>query len=203
MFISCHPVLSKEARIALTLRVVGGLGSDEIATAFLVPVATIQARITRAKKTLAAAQVPFAVPDRQELNERLGSVLQVVYLIFTEGSFASGGEEWIRTDLAGEAAGWPASWCGSRPSRRYSGFSRCWNSRQPGSRPDLMRPAARSFWRTRTGGCGTRRRSGAGVRRWHRLWGPDVDWAHMASKPPSPSVTRWLARLPKRTGSGS
>lgn len=103
MFISCHPVLSKEARIALTLRVVGGLGSDEIATAFLVPVATIQARITRAKKTLAAAQVPFAVPERQELNERLGSVLQVVYLIFTEGSFASGGEEWIRTDLASEA----------------------------------------------------------------------------------------------------
>ncbi|WP_284991762.1 DUF6596 domain-containing protein [Arthrobacter sp. efr-133-TYG-120] len=103
MFISCHPVLSKEARIALTLRVVGGLGSDEIAKAFLVPVATIQARITRAKKTLAAAQVPFAVPDRQELNERLGSVLQVVYLIFTEGSFASGGEEWIRTDLASEA----------------------------------------------------------------------------------------------------
>jgi RNA polymerase sigma factor (sigma-70 family) len=103
MFISCHPVLSKEARIALTLRVVAGLGSDEIAKAFLVPVATIQARITRAKKTLAAARVPFAVPDRQELTERLGSVLQVVYLIFTEGSFASGGEEWIRTDLAGEA----------------------------------------------------------------------------------------------------
>ncbi|MDP9906015.1 putative RNA polymerase sigma factor [Arthrobacter bambusae] len=103
MFISCHPVLSKEARIALTLRVVGGLGSDEIAKAFLVPVATIQARITRAKKTLAAAQVPFAVPERQEMNERLGSVLQVVYLIFTEGSFASGGEEWIRIDLASEA----------------------------------------------------------------------------------------------------
>ncbi len=103
MFISCHPVLSKEARIALTLRVVGGLGSDEIAKAFLVPVATIQARITRAKKTLAAARVPFAVPERQELTERLGSVLQVIYLIFTEGSFASGGEEWIRTDLAGEA----------------------------------------------------------------------------------------------------
>lgn len=103
MFISCHPLLSKEARIALTLRVVAGLGSDEIAKAFLVPVATIQARITRAKKTLAAARVPFAVPDRQELTERLGSVLQVIYLIFTEGSFASGGEEWIRTDLAGEA----------------------------------------------------------------------------------------------------
>lgn len=103
MFISCHPVLAKEARIALTLRVVGGLGSDEIAKAFLIPVATIQARITRAKKTLAAAQVPFAVPEPHERAERLGSVLNVIYLIFTEGSFASGGAEWIRTDLAGEA----------------------------------------------------------------------------------------------------
>ncbi|MBO1269667.1 RNA polymerase sigma factor [Arthrobacter cavernae] len=103
MFISCHPVLAKEARIALTLRVVGGLGTDEIAKAFLVPVATVQARITRAKKTLAAAQVPFAVPEPHELAERLSSVLQVIYLIFTEGSFASGGAEWIRTDLAGEA----------------------------------------------------------------------------------------------------
>ena len=103
MFVSCHPVLSKEARIALTLRVVGGLSSDGIARAFLVPVPTIQARITRAKKTLAAAQVPFAVPEPQERAERLGSVLQVVYLIFTEGSFASGGDEWIRTSLSGEA----------------------------------------------------------------------------------------------------
>ncbi|HET7138612.1 MAG TPA: DUF6596 domain-containing protein [Arthrobacter sp.] len=103
MFISCHPVLAKEARIALTLRVVGGLGTDEIAKAFLMPIATVQARITRAKKTLAAAQVPFAVPEPHERAERLGSVLQVIYLIFTEGSFASGGAEWIRTDLAGEA----------------------------------------------------------------------------------------------------
>lgn len=103
MFVSCHPLLSKEARIALTLRVVGGLGSEEIAKAFLVPVPTIQARITRAKKTLAAARVPFAVPETHQRAERLGSVLQVVYLIFTEGSFASGGDEWIRTDLAGEA----------------------------------------------------------------------------------------------------
>lgn len=103
MFVSCHPVLAKEARIALTLRVVGGLGTGEIAKAFLVPVATIQARITRAKKTLAAAQVPFAVPEPHERAERLGSVLHVIYLIFTEGSFASGGAEWIRTDLAGEA----------------------------------------------------------------------------------------------------
>lgn len=103
MFVSCHPVLSKEARIALTLRVVGGLTSEEIARAFLVPVPTIQARITRAKKTLAAARVPFAVPEPGERGARLGSVLQVVYLIFSEGSFASTGHSWMRTDLADEA----------------------------------------------------------------------------------------------------
>jgi len=103
MFTACHPVLSKEARIALTLRVVGGLGSEEIAKAFLVPVATIQARITRAKKTLAAAGVPFAVPEAHELDERLGSVLQVIYLTFTEGSYASGGEDWIRSGLTDES----------------------------------------------------------------------------------------------------
>lgn len=103
MFISCHPVLSKESRIALTLRVVGGMGTDEIAKAFLVPVPTIQARITRAKKTLTGARIPFAVPETREMPKRLGSVLHVIYLIFTEGSFASGGDSWMRVDLAGEA----------------------------------------------------------------------------------------------------
>ena len=103
MFISCHPVLSREARVALTLRVVGGLTSDEIARAFLVPAATVQARITRAKKTLAAARIPFAVPPAAERAERLGSVLNVIYLIFTEGSSASSGGDLIRFDLAGEA----------------------------------------------------------------------------------------------------
>jgi predicted RNA polymerase sigma factor len=103
MFISCHPVLSREARVALTLRVVGGLTSDEIAKAFLVPTATVQARITRAKKTLGAARVPFEVPPAEERNERLGSVLSVVYLIFTEGSSASSGGDLIRLDLASEA----------------------------------------------------------------------------------------------------
>ncbi|WP_435590251.1 RNA polymerase sigma factor [Nocardia sp. bgisy118] len=103
MFISCHPVLSREARIALTLRVVGGLTSDEIAKAFLVPTATVQARITRAKKTLAAARVPFAAPSPEERRARLGSVLNVVYVIFTEGSTASSGSDLIRLDLASEA----------------------------------------------------------------------------------------------------
>ncbi|MGW4326758.1 RNA polymerase sigma factor [Nocardia sp. NPDC004573] len=103
MFVSCHPVLSREARVALTLRVVGGLTSDEIAKAFFVPAATVQARITRAKKTLAAARVPFAVPPADERAERLGSVLSVVYLIFTEGSSASSGADLIRLDLASGA----------------------------------------------------------------------------------------------------
>jgi RNA polymerase sigma factor (sigma-70 family) len=102
-FIACHPVLSREARVALTLRVNGGLTSDEIARAFLVPTATVQARITRAKKTLAAARVPFEVPPPHQRRERLGAVLSVVYVIFTEGSTATSGEEWIRSDLAHEA----------------------------------------------------------------------------------------------------
>jgi RNA polymerase sigma factor (sigma-70 family) len=103
VFISCHPLLSPEAQVALTLRVIGGLTSDEIAHAFLVPTATVQARITRAKKTLSAAQVPFEVPPPADRRERLGSVLSVVYVIFTEGSTATSGDSLIRRDLAHEA----------------------------------------------------------------------------------------------------
>ena len=103
MFIACHPMLSREAQVALTLRVLGGLTSDEIARAFLVPTATVQARITRAKKTLAAAQVPFEVPLSHERRQRLGSVLSVLYVIFTEASTATSGSDWIRPDLAREA----------------------------------------------------------------------------------------------------
>lgn len=103
IFVSCHPVLSREAQIALTLRIVGGLTTEEIARAFLVPVATVQQRIVRAKKTLAAANVPFAVPDPEEYAERLGSVLSVLYLIFNEGYLPAAGEEWIRPDVSAEA----------------------------------------------------------------------------------------------------
>ncbi|MEV0362615.1 RNA polymerase sigma factor [Nocardia fusca] len=103
MFVACHPVLSPEARVALTLRVIGGLTSDEIARAFLVPTATVQARITRAKKTLAAARVPFEIPPAADRAARLVSVLRVIYVIFTEGSSASSGTDLIRFDLAAEA----------------------------------------------------------------------------------------------------
>ncbi|MFI6485924.1 RNA polymerase sigma factor, partial [Nonomuraea sp. NPDC050663] len=103
IFTACHPVLSKESRVALTLRVVGGLTTDEIAKSLLVPVPTIQARITRAKKTITATRVPFAIPEPHERPARLSSVLNVLYLIFTEGSSATHGQTWIRTDLAREA----------------------------------------------------------------------------------------------------
>ncbi|RSN02119.1 RNA polymerase subunit sigma-24 [Nonomuraea sp. WAC 01424] len=103
MFISCHPVLSPEARVALTLRVVGGLSSEEIARAFLVPVPTVQARITRGKKTIAAARVPFELPPAAERRERLGGVLSVLYVIFTEGSTATSGDRLLRPDVAYEA----------------------------------------------------------------------------------------------------
>lgn len=103
IFIACHPVLSREAQVALTLRVVGGLSSEEIARAFLVPTATVQQRIVRAKKTLAAAQVPFEMPPRDEHTARLGAILGVLYLIFNEGHAASSGPEWMRPELSLEA----------------------------------------------------------------------------------------------------
>jgi RNA polymerase sigma factor (sigma-70 family) len=103
IFISAHPVLSREGQIALTLRVVGGLTTEEIARAFLTSTPTISARITRAKKTLAAANVPFEVPDRAEYRQRLSAVLSVIYLIYNEGYSASFGQRWIRDELCSEA----------------------------------------------------------------------------------------------------
>jgi RNA polymerase sigma factor (sigma-70 family) len=103
VFTACHPVLSREAQMALTLRVVGGLTAEEIARLFLVPVATVQQRIVRAKKTLAAARIPFEVPEPNEWGNRLGAVLGVVYLMFSEGYSATSGDRWIRPDLANEA----------------------------------------------------------------------------------------------------
>jgi RNA polymerase sigma factor (sigma-70 family) len=103
VFISSHPVLSREGQIALTLRVVGGLTTDEIARAFLTSKATIAARITRAKKTLSDAAIPFEVPDRSEYPQRLSAVLSVIYLVYNEGYSASFGRNWIRDELCSEA----------------------------------------------------------------------------------------------------
>ena len=103
MFVACHPVLPRESRAALTLRMVGGLSTDEVARAFLVPSATIGQRISRAKRTLAEAHVPFGVPGTAELPARLDAVLEVIYLIFNEGYSATSGPEWVRRDLAEDA----------------------------------------------------------------------------------------------------
>jgi len=103
IFVACHPVLSPEARVALTLRLLGGLTTGEIARAFLVPEPTIAQRIVRAKRTLAEAQVPFEVPRGAELAERLASVLEVVYLVFNEGYSATAGEDWLRPALCEDA----------------------------------------------------------------------------------------------------
>ncbi len=103
VFASCHPVLSAESRVALTLRLLGGLTTEEIARAFLQQETTIAQRIVRAKKTLAQKQVPFEVPRKNELRQRLESVLEVIYLIFNEGYSASAGEDWMRPALCEEA----------------------------------------------------------------------------------------------------
>jgi RNA polymerase sigma factor (sigma-70 family) len=103
IFTSCHPVLSTEARVALTLKLLGGLTTHEIARAYLVPEATVAQRIVRAKRTLVEAHVPFELPRGQALGERLASVLEVVYLIFNEGYTATAGEDWMRPALCDEA----------------------------------------------------------------------------------------------------
>jgi len=103
VFISCHPVLSTEGRVALTLRLLGGLTTDEIARAFLVPEPTVAQRIVRAKRTLAEAGVPFEVPRGAELAARLSSVLEVIYLIFNEGYSATAGDDWMRPGLCEDA----------------------------------------------------------------------------------------------------
>jgi RNA polymerase sigma factor (sigma-70 family) len=103
VFISCHPVLPPESRVALTLRLLGGLTTPEIARAFLVPEPTIAQRIVRAKRTLAEAKVPFEVPRKEELAGRLASVLEVLYLIFNEGYAATAGGDWVRPALCEDA----------------------------------------------------------------------------------------------------
>jgi RNA polymerase sigma-70 factor, ECF subfamily len=103
VFVSCHPVLSTEARVALTLRLLGGLTTEEIARAFLVPEPTVAQRIVRAKRTLAEKRVPFEVPRGPELAARLSSVLEVIYLIFNEGYSATAGDDWMRPALCEDA----------------------------------------------------------------------------------------------------
>jgi RNA polymerase sigma factor (sigma-70 family) len=115
MFIACHPVLSEDARVALTLKMIGGLTTEEIARAFVVPVPTMAQRIVRAKKALSDAGVPFEIPMGDELDARLASVLEVVYLIFNEGYTATSGSSWARPALCAEAMRLGRILCGLAP----------------------------------------------------------------------------------------
>jgi RNA polymerase sigma factor (sigma-70 family) len=123
IFTACHPVLPPDARIALTLKLLGGLSTEEIARAFLVPEATLAQRIVRAKRTLSAARVPFELPGPNELGERLDSVLEVVYAIFNEGYTATRGADWMRLDLTQEALrlAWRACCAAWRRKKARSG----------------------------------------------------------------------------------
>src|SRR5581483_12384447 len=103
IFVCCHPVLATEARVALTLRLLGGLSTEEIARAFLVPEPTVAQRIVRAKRTLSETRVAFEVPARAELAARVSSVLAVLYLVFNEGYSATAGDDWLRPALCEEA----------------------------------------------------------------------------------------------------
>jgi RNA polymerase sigma factor (sigma-70 family) len=115
MFTACHPVLSEDARVALTLKMIGGLTTEEIARAFVVPVPTMAQRIVRAKKSLADAGVPFEIPTGDELTARLESVLEVVYLVFNEGYTATSGSSWVRPELCAEAMRLGRILCGLAP----------------------------------------------------------------------------------------
>ncbi|CAJ0792491.1 hypothetical protein LMG19083_02300 [Ralstonia psammae] len=155
VFISCHPVLPHEGRVALTLRLLGGLTTDEIARAFLVPEPTVAQRIVRAKKTLSAARVPFELPEPDALPERLSAVLQVIYLVFNEGYAATAGDDWTRPTLCEEAQRLGRILAGLMPGEpEVHGLlalmelqaSRLRARVGPGGRPILLMDQDRSRW---------------------------------------------------------
>jgi RNA polymerase sigma factor (sigma-70 family) len=155
MFIACHPVLAKEARAALTLRLLGGLSTPEIARAFLSPEPTVAQRIVRAKRTLAEARIAFEDPTREELVARLGSVLEVVYLIFNEGYSATAGDDWLRPGLVEEALRLGRILAGLMPDEaEVHGLvalmeiqaSRSWARVGPGGEPVLLADQDRARW---------------------------------------------------------
>ena len=177
MFVACHPVLSTEARVALTLRLLGGLTTEEIARAFLVAEPTIAQRIVRAKRTLAKARVPFEIPRGEALAARLSSVLEVIYLVFIEGYAATAGDDWMRPALCEEALRL------AHPHRARAAGTRCARAgradgtagvalRRAGGAERPADPAPRSVARLmglavdspRTGGAGARRGTGRRAR---------------------------------------
>ena len=207
MFVSCHPVLSAEARVALTLRLLGGLTTDEIARAFLVSEPTVAQRIVRAKRTLADKRVPFEVPGKAERGERMASVLEVIYLIFNEGYAATAGEDWLRPALCEEGMRLGRILAGLAPGHAETHgllslmeiqASRSRARTGPGGEPILLRDQDRSRWDRlliRRGLAGLRRAEqlGGGERGFYTLQAaiaachalaPDADetdWVRIAS----------------------
>ena len=204
MFVACHPVLSPEARVALTLRAVGGLASEEIARAFLVSVPTVQARITRAKKTIAAAGVPFELPPPEQRRERLSGVLSVLYVIFTEGSTATTGDRLLRPDLAYEAIRLARMLAALLPDEpEVFGLLALFELTAARFRPAPGPMARRCCSKTRTGACGTGRGSVAAWPRSPGLRRPGAVSDRTGCRQRSLPATRLHLRSRKPTGSVS
>ena len=179
IFTACHPLLSPEARIALTLRLLGGLTTEEIARAYLAAEPTVAQRIVRAKRTLARAGVPFEVPSGLDRTERLSSVLEVIYLIFNEGYSATAGDHLLRPALCEDALRLARVLGG-----KYTAWPRCWSSRPRAWRPAPVPTASRSCWPISTGTGGTGCSSAAASR---PSSAPVT--APIRSRPPSPPAT--------------
>jgi RNA polymerase sigma factor (sigma-70 family) len=202
MFVACHPVLSQESRVALTLRLLGGLTTDEIARAFLVPEPTIAQRVTRAKRTLASKGVPFELPQPADLSARLESVLEVVYLVYNEGYLASEGDDWMRPALCDDALRLGRTLAELVPSEP-----------EVHALVALMElQAARAAARTVKPSCCSSKIAPSGTRCWcavaSRVWrarkrscgaGP----VRICCKPQSPRATRALAKPATPTGRAS
>lgn len=205
IFIAAHPVLSRENQIALTLRVIGGLTTEEIARAFLTPKATVAQRIVRAKKTLADAEVPFEVPPREQYPQRLSAVLSVIYLIYNEGYSASSGQRWIRDELCREALRLGRVLAALVPDEPEAHglvalmelqSSRFAARTDDAGRPILLEDQDRTKWdRAQIGrGVAALRRAAAAIDRRGTGWGPHALQAALAechATAPSTAETDW------------
>ena len=204
MFVACHPVLSADARVALTLRLLGGLTTDEIARAFLVAEPAIAQRIVRAKRTLARKQVPFEVPSAGQRAARLASVLEVIYLIFNEGYTATAGQDWARPELCYEALRLGRMLAELSPDEPevhgLAALMEIQSSRLPAGR---ARTASPSRCSTRTAAGGTGCSSGAASPRCCAPSGSAARPGRMWCRRPSRPATPRPARRPVPTGRGS
>ncbi|HUB75056.1 MAG TPA: sigma-70 family RNA polymerase sigma factor [Solirubrobacteraceae bacterium] len=204
IFMTCHPVLSVEARVALTLRLLGGLSTPEIARAFLVSEGTVAQRIVRAKRTLAEARVPFEAPARDELTERVSVVLEVIYLVFNEGYAASAGEHWVRPALCADALRLGRILAALLPREpEVHGLLALMELQASRLRARVGRTGSRCCWPIRTARAGTICSCSVA---WPGCGGPrssTARWDHTRCRPRSPPATRGLGASRQPTGRGS